>query len=266
MTNKNTFNLSFIIAIIIHLCSFVVWNIFSTSVSGDKFKLSRMKIIPVSEYENTIEDNNFKDKESSPKDLNKITEEKESDIKEKETKDVPNSKDTSTKMSGGGAEILTSLKGDPTGSDTAGSFTVPEIKKGEKEGIGIGDKGEGLGEIDPELVDNQQTEVLIKVDKEKILKDYLFGIFTKIEKNKVYPEEARSEGIEGKVKVEFIVEKNGRVKNIKVISSSGYKILDNAAMDAVKKSSPFLNILAEMEKESLNMKLAIIFTLELKNY
>lgn len=264
MTNKNIFHYSFIIAIITHLFLFGVWDKISSRLTSDRSKLNKIKI-SILEEKDDIRENNFKEeksikidkasKEVTKKEYN-ILEEKEEFKKKSETENE------NTSLSGGEAEILTSIKSDLSSSDSSANFVVPDIPRGEKEGIGIGRGGEGVGEIDPDLASQEQA----KIDKEKILKEYLLKIQNKIEKNKIYPQYAQDEGTEGKVKVEFIVEKNGRVKNIKVISSSGYKILDNAAMDAVKKSSPFLNISAEIERESLNMKLAIIFKLELKNY
>lgn len=51
----------------------------------------------------------------------------------------------------------------------------------------------------------------------------------------VYPKEARKKGWEGVVRLEFTVSKDGRVMKITKIKSSGYELLDDAAIEALKK-------------------------------
>lgn len=50
-----------------------------------------------------------------------------------------------------------------------------------------------------------------------------------------YPQLARKKGWEGKVKLEAALGKDGRIGKVKPIQSSGYKVLDDAAIKAVKK-------------------------------
>jgi len=50
-----------------------------------------------------------------------------------------------------------------------------------------------------------------------------------------YPRLARKRGYEGMVMLNVFVTENGRVNGVKVDSTSGYSILDRAAMDAVNK-------------------------------
>ncbi len=54
-----------------------------------------------------------------------------------------------------------------------------------------------------------------------------------------YPEEAQNRGIEGRVLVSFIIMADGTVKDIKILNSSGYTLLDKNAVDTVKNSAPF---------------------------
>lgn len=60
-----------------------------------------------------------------------------------------------------------------------------------------------------------------------------------IEKRITYPDSARRMGWKGKVKVSFIISSSGHVRDIRVIQSSGYGILDNNVIEAVKDASPF---------------------------
>lgn len=66
----------------------------------------------------------------------------------------------------------------------------------------------------------------------------LAAIWKKINKAKYYPETARGEGLEGSPKVTFSIGLSGKVTNIEVTTSSGNKLLDEAAVETVKRSSP----------------------------
>ncbi len=101
-----------------------------------------------------------------------------------------------------------------------------------------------------------------KIDKDKILKDYLLEIQRKIENSKQYPEFARRNEIEGDVKVEFLVNRDGVVNNMKILFPSNYKILNDSAVATIRGASPFPPIPTELEKDSLTIKLTIIFKLE----
>jgi protein TonB len=54
-----------------------------------------------------------------------------------------------------------------------------------------------------------------------------------------YPEEAVYKGIQGTVVISFTIEPTGKTSSLIVKKSSGYKILDNASMMAVRNASPF---------------------------
>ena len=69
--------------------------------------------------------------------------------------------------------------------------------------------------------------------------EYLGLILQKISLNYAYPEEAYSKGWEGVVKVRFVLTPDGKVKNIDIAQSSGYPLLDDSAIAAVKNASPY---------------------------
>jgi TonB family protein len=55
----------------------------------------------------------------------------------------------------------------------------------------------------------------------------------------IYPQEAQANGWEGIVKVRFTVAQDGRIKEIDIAESSGYPLLDAAAIFAIKDASPY---------------------------
>jgi len=69
--------------------------------------------------------------------------------------------------------------------------------------------------------------------------EYLGFIQDKINASFVYPTEAKLKGWEGIVKVKFTIAQDGRIKDIDVAESSGYPLLDAAAIFAIKDASPY---------------------------
>jgi protein TonB len=56
----------------------------------------------------------------------------------------------------------------------------------------------------------------------------------KIELVWVYPLEAAQAGIQGEVTIDFVIERNGSVSSVRLVKSSGYKILDDEAIRAIQ--------------------------------
>ena len=83
-----------------------------------------------------------------------------------------------------------------------------------------------------------------------------------IEKNLHYPEAAQEKGVEGRVLINFVVEKNGRADSFKVIQSVDPK-LDAEALRVVK-SIPQKWIAARVRGEPIRVRftMPIIFKLE----
>ncbi|MEK6528298.1 MAG: energy transducer TonB [Nitrospirota bacterium] len=68
-----------------------------------------------------------------------------------------------------------------------------------------------------------------------------------IEKAKTYPVLARKMGLDGTVYIGFRISPQGEPQDIKIIKSSGVRILDAATMDIVKKAAPFPSVNAPVE-------------------
>lgn len=66
----------------------------------------------------------------------------------------------------------------------------------------------------------------------------LTEIRRRIEQSKRYPSQAREQHVEGKVGVQFRIQSNGQVQNVRITHSSGTPILDDAAVQAVQHSAP----------------------------
>jgi periplasmic protein TonB len=53
----------------------------------------------------------------------------------------------------------------------------------------------------------------------------------------VYPERARRQGLEGKVILSFTVRENGSIDDVKVVTSSGFLILDDNARETISRTN-----------------------------
>jgi len=75
--------------------------------------------------------------------------------------------------------------------------------------------------------------------KARYLKENFTYIRELVQKKAAYPATARRLGLEGRVTVSFVVSADGSIRELKVTDSSGKKMLDESAVDAVRKAAPF---------------------------
>ena len=61
----------------------------------------------------------------------------------------------------------------------------------------------------------------------------------RLERFKHYPASARRRGIEGAVDVSFRLNAEGKAEDMQLVSGSGYGILDDAALNTVRRAEPF---------------------------
>jgi protein TonB len=81
---------------------------------------------------------------------------------------------------------------------------------------------------------------------------YFAGIKRKIELAWGYPPEAAGAG--GEVVITFVIGRNGRLDAIELVRGSGHRILDAAALDAIRKASPYDPIPAEYKIPNLQIR------------
>jgi len=72
--------------------------------------------------------------------------------------------------------------------------------------------------------------------EESFLRERLSVISNVVQRHINYPSIARRMGWEGKVLVSFVLEPNGDIRDLKVLKSSGYEVLDKEALDAIRRS------------------------------
>lgn len=68
--------------------------------------------------------------------------------------------------------------------------------------------------------------------------ELLSKIWRKINASKYYPPSARRRGVTGAPRVEFAIDENGSVKWAKLVATSGQSVLDDAALETVRRAAP----------------------------
>jgi protein TonB len=81
----------------------------------------------------------------------------------------------------------------------------------------------------------------------------------KIESQKRYPLAARKSKTEGRVGVKMTILKDGRLERIEIIESSGYVILDKAALESVRRAAPFPSLPEEVERKRIQINMYMVF-------
>lgn len=92
--------------------------------------------------------------------------------------------------------------------------------------------------------------------------EYLSKLRYIIEKNKIYPQSAKRLNQMGKVHVNFIISKDGQIKNIKIVKDSNYQRLNDAALEILAKINKFEPIPSELNKNSWEITVPIVYQIK----
>ena len=94
---------------------------------------------------------------------------------------------------------------------------------------------------------------------------YLHEWGSKIEQvgNRNYPQEALSRHITGNLRLSVVINPDGTIYEIKVLQSSGQRILDDAARQIVRLSSPFAAFPAEIRKHADRLQIIRTWNFEI---
>jgi len=90
---------------------------------------------------------------------------------------------------------------------------------------------------------------------------YMDGIKRKIELKWDYPNVAIKKGQQGALGVTFVLRRDGTIKSVKLDHGSGYPILDNAALTAVKLAAPFYPFPDGYELDDLTIQASFEYVL-----
>ncbi|MDH4231838.1 MAG: TonB family protein, partial [Nitrospirota bacterium] len=90
---------------------------------------------------------------------------------------------------------------------------------------------------------------------------YMRKLKAKIESIWVYPPEAMARGLYGDLKVRFTIRKDGRLGAVELVRTSGYKMLDDAAIRALKDGEPYWPLPEEWGMESYSILGHFVYSL-----
>lgn len=90
---------------------------------------------------------------------------------------------------------------------------------------------------------------------------YLQQLAARIRQNRFYPAACRRLGEQGRVVIGFVIQRDGRLDDIRVVQSSGYERLDNAARQAVERASPTSPLPASFPSNNRAVQVPVDFVL-----
>jgi len=87
------------------------------------------------------------------------------------------------------------------------------------------------------------------------------AILRRVEELKRYPAAARIDRAEGRVVVKAVINEDGSVGDVEIFKSSGYPILDKAAIETIRQAAPF-QLLHPLNRPRLTVKIPISYRLD----
>lgn len=87
---------------------------------------------------------------------------------------------------------------------------------------------------------------------------YFAGIKRKIELVWGYP--AAAAGIQGDVVIDFVIARSGRLDSVTLVQGSGHKVLDDEALGAIRKASPYDPIPSRYRIPNLQIRAHFLYT------
>ena len=100
-----------------------------------------------------------------------------------------------------------------------------------------------------------------EVDK-GTLEQYRLALIMATRRYKRYPATAMENGWQGSVEVHMVIGANGAIADASIKTSSGHEVLDNQAMDMLKKGKTTVQVPASLRGREFTIDVPVIFSLE----
>lgn len=94
-----------------------------------------------------------------------------------------------------------------------------------------------------------------------LLEKYRLGLIDAASRYRRYPPQAMERGWQGRVEIRLVIGTDGMVKSARVKTSSSYRILDDQALDMVKKGIEFAQIPPLLRGREFTVDVPVIFEL-----
>jgi periplasmic protein TonB len=94
-----------------------------------------------------------------------------------------------------------------------------------------------------------------------LMEQYRVALIKEADRYKRYPAQAIERGWQGRVEVRLVIGANTFIKSATVRTSSGYAVLDDLALDMVRKGKPLVQIPAALRGREFTVDVPVIFSL-----
>ncbi len=94
------------------------------------------------------------------------------------------------------------------------------------------------------------------------LDQYRLALIDAARRYKRYPAQAMEKGWQGRVEIRLVIGANGVIQTVMVKTSSGYRILDDQAMDMVRRGKPLTQIPPALRGREFTVDIPVIFDLQ----
>ena len=94
------------------------------------------------------------------------------------------------------------------------------------------------------------------------LQGYLHQVRSLLERNKIYPPQARSRNEQGTVVVRFTISSDGSIGGVSLSSPSGQSTLDQAALETVNRVRRFPPFPGDLQRSSLTVQVPLAYRLQ----
>lgn len=98
-----------------------------------------------------------------------------------------------------------------------------------------------ISDTQPQMDVEEGAEVSLNTTDFKYL-SYFSKLKNQIQMVWRYPEAAKVSGLQGRLVLKFVLNRDGSLRDLKVVRSSGVEILDDAAIKAIRRAAPFYAI------------------------
>lgn len=90
--------------------------------------------------------------------------------------------------------------------------------------------------------------------------NYMGKVVAKLRRAKRYPPQARRKSLEGTARVAFTISRDGSVSGIRLAGSSGHALLDQAALDMVRRAAPMPKFPGDITGPRMSLQVPVRFS------
>lgn len=139
-------------------------------------------------------------------------------------------------------------------SDAEANGMKPDRETKERVRALSGAEIDGFAAANPVGTMETENEIVIPLNTRRFAYfDYFTGIKRNVENLWAYPHEAMNAGAGGNTVLRFTLSRDGALDEVRVITTAGVAVLDNAAMVAVRNAAPFAPFPAGLDKEKIHI-------------